>query len=257
MSSLISICLSIAFLSTAIGAYPQFGSFGPFGPWSKRVLFYYYALTYNYLFIQGPPCVQPPFVDKLPEDAKIKVIAIWANINETDDCDSEHEQTREIIRKLPEDVRERLFARKFRCGPAFLYNVSRVVRKEFKKIYFDRKLELESKKVAFKKLAYSMLNAEQLKEFAKWEKSLDERVRSYQQKLSALSDDAKKALEKWETIKDQELDLIDSLPSSIKDELRTIWSHYFGHCPRKFGDDQQAIDANIGYDGEEGVESNE
>ncbi|RCN47096.1 hypothetical protein ANCCAN_06815 [Ancylostoma caninum] len=60
-----------------------------------------------------PPCGLPPFIDKLPADAQMKLKNIWGNYRQGTDCSNEHHQTRQILDSLPAEARSAIF----RHGP--------------------------------------------------------------------------------------------------------------------------------------------
>ncbi|CAB3400223.1 unnamed protein product [Caenorhabditis bovis] len=191
-------CLAIAFP-------PRHGDpFNPLGSWHRR----------------GPPCGLPKFVDNLPEEAANKVRAIWANYKESDDCDKEHQQTRDIVRELPDEQREKVFAGK--CGPTFLRNVSSTIRKEFRAVWFDHRLSLEDKELSLKKLAYSLLSGESLALFNKWEEELQTRKAELAKKIEALSPEAKAAYSTWKELRMKEKSFLASLSKEIREELRSV-----------------------------------
>ncbi|RCN47098.1 hypothetical protein ANCCAN_06817 [Ancylostoma caninum] len=56
-----------------------------------------------------PPCGLPPFMDKLPTDAQIKLQHIWRSYKEGADCSNQHHETRQILDSLPTEVRSEIF----------------------------------------------------------------------------------------------------------------------------------------------------
>ncbi|RCN47095.1 hypothetical protein ANCCAN_06814 [Ancylostoma caninum] len=56
-----------------------------------------------------PPCGLPPFIDKLPADAQMKLRNIWGNYRQGADCRNEHHQTFQLMRSLPQEVRRAIF----------------------------------------------------------------------------------------------------------------------------------------------------
>ncbi|PAV68006.1 hypothetical protein WR25_02834 [Diploscapter pachys] len=198
--------ISLLILPLAAFGFPPRSSdpFSPLGPWSRR----------------GPPCGLPRFIDKVPEKEAEQIRQIWASYKEGDDCDAQHKQTREIIRSLPDDVRDKIFAG--RCGPSFLRSVSSTVRKEFRSVWFDHRLSLEQKELALKKLAYSLLTGESLAMFNKWEEELQIRKTELTKKIAALTPAAKEAYENWKELRLKEKQFLANLPKEVREELRSL-----------------------------------
>jgi len=190
---------------------PRWGDpFSALGPWGRH----------------HPPCGIPPFLHRLPEEMQKKVQAIWAGYKEGDDCEEEHQKTRQIIHSLPDDVRWSI--KSDRCGPSFLRNVSKAVRDEFKKVWFDHRLTLDLKELTLKKLAYSLLTGSNLERFNKWDQRLQARKAEYAARYESLSSGAKEAMENWKAIRLQERAFLTSLPKTIREELKSVYC--MPHC---------------------------
>ncbi|GMT35947.1 hypothetical protein PFISCL1PPCAC_27244, partial [Pristionchus fissidentatus] len=200
--------LAILAVPSLLFALPFGDPFSPLGSWHRR----------------GPPCGIPPFLSKLPEEAQTKLKAIWENWKEDTECKEEQKLTFEVIHSLPEELREKIFAG--RCGPSFLRSVSATVRREFKSVWFDHKMSIEAKELALKKLAFSLLSGEALALFNKWDEELQQRKVELADKIDNLSESAKNALEEWRAIRQEEHDFLARLPKEIREELRTLCSHW-------------------------------
>uniref|UniRef100_A0A915C111 Uncharacterized protein n=1 Tax=Parascaris univalens TaxID=6257 RepID=A0A915C111_PARUN len=173
--------------------------------------------------MEGRPCGLSSFFDRLPIDDQRNLSVIWTNYTNANESMEECSATRSVIESLREHIREEIFAG--RCGPSFLTNVSQTVRNEFRKVWSDHRLSLAVKEPLLKKLAYSLLNGNQLALFGKWLISLQIRKEEFAKKINGLSTDGREALERWTAIKFQEKEFLASLPKRIHDELETLYGH--------------------------------
>uniref|UniRef100_A0A1I7Z9B1 DUF148 domain-containing protein n=1 Tax=Steinernema glaseri TaxID=37863 RepID=A0A1I7Z9B1_9BILA len=201
-----ALALTLLCLPLAILAYPGMigDPFSPLGRWHSK----------------NPPCTLPHFVNKLPAEAQAKVRFIWSTYEEGKPCDQEHEETKKVVKALPQDVRRKLFSGL--CGPSFLRNASETVRSEFKNVWFDMKMELADKEALFHKLAFSLLTGESLAMFNKWDDELQRRKQEYKEKLESLSPAAQSAYEEWKTLRRQERTFLANLPKEVMDELKSL-----------------------------------
>ncbi|TMS34208.1 hypothetical protein L596_001845 [Steinernema carpocapsae] len=202
-----SLAVLVVFVPIAVLSHPMLGDpFSPLGRWHNR----------------NSPCTLPHFVHKLPEEAQAKIRSIWSTYEEGKPCDQEHEETKKIVKALPQDVRRKIFSGL--CGPSFLRNASETIRGEFKKVWFDMKMELADKEAAFRKLAYSLLTGELLALFNKWDEELQRRKQEHKEKLESLSPAAKAAYDEWKALRRQERNFLANLPKEVMEELK-------GLCP--------------------------
>uniref|UniRef100_A0A0M3HZN2 Uncharacterized protein n=1 Tax=Ascaris lumbricoides TaxID=6252 RepID=A0A0M3HZN2_ASCLU len=173
--------------------------------------------------MKGLPCGLPTFFDRLPTDAQRNLREIWTNYTSASECMEECSATRSVIESLREHIREEIFAS--RCGPSFLGNVSQTVQNEFRKVWFDHRLSLAVKEPLLKKLAYSLLNRNQLALFGKWLVLLQIRKEEFAKRINGLSTGGREALERWRDIKFQEKEFLAGLPKRIRGELETLYGH--------------------------------
>ncbi|KAJ1370894.1 hypothetical protein KIN20_032717 [Parelaphostrongylus tenuis] len=104
-------------------------------------------------------CGLPTFTSRLPKDVQEKVLKIWENYEDGDDCEKEYQQTKKLIDALPKDVRSRAIRPK---GPPFLRGTSS------------------------DELAEKLLNEEQRKEFNKFYAAMQRRKEEFQKKVEKL-----------------------------------------------------------------------
>ncbi|CAI2358257.1 unnamed protein product [Caenorhabditis sp. 36 PRJEB53466] len=210
MSRCLAISLFLA-LPSLVSSFPPRHTdvFNPLGPWHKR----------------SKPCGLPKFIKDLPDETAQKIEKIWGNYTDGAECEKEHDLTRQVLRQLSTEQRDKIFAGK--CGPSFLRNVSATVRQEFKTVWFNLKLSSEDKQLSLQKLAYSLLSGESLALFNKWEEELKIRKEEINKKVSALSPNAREAFEQWKELRLKEKLFLAGLSEDIRSELKTL----FGHGP--------------------------
>uniref|UniRef100_A0A914D3Z1 Uncharacterized protein n=1 Tax=Acrobeloides nanus TaxID=290746 RepID=A0A914D3Z1_9BILA len=216
---------AVLLLPVLLNAFPHFGPdpFNPLGPWHKRTLH----------------CGLPRFLHKLPEEIQEQIKKIWENYQEGEECFKEQKETRKILHEIPDEVRHRIF--KGMCGPSFLRNASETIRTEFKKVWFDAKMTIEEKEVAFKKLAYSLLTGDALAQFNKWEAALQERKKENEERIQ------KEAYDKWQAMRKEERIFLANLDPEIRAELKLLcgFCGTYKHGPGMFllNDDIDAASA--------------
>ncbi|KIH61592.1 hypothetical protein ANCDUO_08132 [Ancylostoma duodenale] len=109
-----------------------------------------------------PPCGLPPFIDKLPADAQMKLRDIWKNYRQGADCSNEHGQTFQLMHSLPQEVRRAIFRpppppRRRRASKTFIEQLAA--------IYENESISLSEKPKKLKELARKMLKGDELKRF--------------------------------------------------------------------------------------------
>ncbi|EYC29200.1 hypothetical protein Y032_0006g2836 [Ancylostoma ceylanicum] len=143
-----------------------------------------HGMTPRINFVQGPPhpppCGLPPFIDKLPADAQVKVREVWKNYKQGQDCNNEHSQTRQIMHSLPQEVRRKIFRPPL---PPPLMKAPKDVQDKFRAIFEDRSIPFESKAKRVHELAQKVLKGDVLKEFNEFHSRMEEHRRSMKQRL--------------------------------------------------------------------------
>ncbi|GMS85077.1 hypothetical protein PENTCL1PPCAC_7252, partial [Pristionchus entomophagus] len=183
-----------------------------------------------------PPCGLPKFTEKLSGEKKSELETIWKDFKEGEDCDDEREKTKEFVSKLSDEERKSLFGdRHHRGGPHFLRGVPEEVRDKFHTIFRDHTVEREEKHKMFHELAMKELKGDNLEEFLKFEKSMEERKAEWNKKVEALSADAKKVYEQLQALREQKRKILADAKPEIRKELDALFegAHHHGH--HRFG----------------------
>ncbi|CAO4375644.1 unnamed protein product [Caenorhabditis nigoni] len=167
-----------------------------------------------------PPCGPPPFLDRLPQDAKLRISEIWKNYKTGSNCENEQSKTREIFRSMPRGA--------FR-KPPFLEGVSKNILEKFEAIFKDRSISWDQKKSKIDFLAQNVLTGENLRKFQEFKAMKANREAEFRQKEARLSPAAQQANQKMRNLMGRErLQFMQGLDENVKQELMEMWRSRFG-----------------------------
>ncbi|CAB3404630.1 unnamed protein product [Caenorhabditis bovis] len=174
-----------------------------------------------------PPCGLPPYIDDLPEDARLKITEIWKNYKAGDKCYNEQGLTREIVDALPKDAKKNIH--RFRLP--FLHGLPSDVVAKFDEIMKDRSLTFDEKKEKTDALAKEILTGDALQKFNEFKERMKKHEDEYEEKKSKLSKEAFKANEKISKLMKEKFEIMGSLSEEVKDELFELWKSRFPGPP--------------------------
>ncbi|GMR37371.1 hypothetical protein PMAYCL1PPCAC_07566, partial [Pristionchus mayeri] len=173
-----------------------------------------------------PACGLPKFSERLSDEKKSELEAIWKDYKEGEECDEQREKTKEFVSKLPEEERNTLFSHKHHRGPHFLKGVPEEVRDKFHTLFRDHSVDREEKHKKFHDLAMKELKGDNLEEFLKFEKTMEERKAEWNKKVESLSADAKKVYEQLQALREQKRKILSEAKPEIRKELDALFDHH-------------------------------
>ncbi|GMT15883.1 hypothetical protein PFISCL1PPCAC_7180, partial [Pristionchus fissidentatus] len=185
-----------------------------------------------------PACGLPKFADKLAVEKKSELEAIWKDFKEGAECEDEREKTKEFVSKLSVEERKTIFDKHHRGGPHFLKGVPEETRDKFHQLFRDHSVDREEKHKLFHELALKELKGENLEEFLKFEKTMEERKAEFNKKVEALSADAKKVYDQLQSLKEQKRKIMADAKPEVRKELDALYEsgHHRGGRHGHHGD---------------------
>jgi len=146
--------------------------------------------------------------------------AIWAKAPKTN-CNEQHAATLKLLHSLPHDEYEKV-AVHFGGVPAFMRGLDPDVIKQFEAVWHDKSLDRDAKRQQFRELATKLLNKQQLADYDKFEARTDERHKTFEAKLAALSPEARTAFDAIHKLKQEERSLLRALADPARREILTL-----------------------------------